>query len=169
VNPDTNSTANNALNTIRCCPFCAATCHLTYAGINPLLYGVHCRSCGANIPATHPKSQDAISAWNRRSGLAAMGGRATRGIRSPRKLAAARRNLKVARQWKQIRQQLEIARTVIKPFEQKLLAKIAEDGANDRAWLKERESAILADPTLRGIYQMLQSRWASTSNDHEVA
>ena len=98
-----------------------------------------------------------------------MGGRATRGIRSPRKLAAARRNLKVARQWKQIRQQLEIARTVIKPFEQKLLAKIAEDGANDRAWLKERESAILADPTLRGIYQMLQSRWASTSNDHEVA
>jgi hypothetical protein len=134
-----------------------------FKGINPLLFGVHCRSCGANIPATHHKCQDAISAWNRRSGLAAMGGRATRGIRSRRKLVAARRNLKMARQWKLIRQRVEAAHTALKPLRAAELAEKEAALAADLAWLKEREPVILADPVLRQLYDLLPSRRASAA------
>jgi len=129
-----------------------------------LLFGVHCRSCGANIPATHYKCQDAISAWNRRSGLAAMGGRATRGIRSRRKLAAARRNLRTARKWKLIRQEVEAAYTAIKPVRAAELAEMEAAVAADRAWLQKREPMILADPALRQLYDLLPSRRASAVN-----
>ena|SRR5208337_4746276 len=143
---------------ICCCPFCAAPAHITWVGLNPLLLGVRCRNCGANIPATHPKCQDAIRAWNRRSGLATLGGRATRGIRSPRKLAAAQRNLKTARKWKLIRQRVEAAYNALKPYRQKQLAEMEEALAADRAWLQEREPLILADPILRQLYDLLPNR-----------
>jgi hypothetical protein len=137
---------------------------LIFVGLDPLLYGVHCRSCGASIPARHLDSQDAILAWNRRSGLASLGGKATKGLRSPRKLAAARRNLKIARKWKMIRQKVETARAVIKPYRQKELAEMEAAVAKDQAWLREREPAILADPQFRQIYEVLQRRKVSATN-----
>src|SRR5208283_956460 len=87
---------------ICCCPFCSAGGHLTFCGLNPVRYGVQCRGCGASVPARHASQQDAISVWNRRSGLATLGGKATKGLRSRRKLAAAKRNLRKARQTRQL-------------------------------------------------------------------
>lgn len=164
MNSSIHNFENDLLNTIRCCPLCSATCQLTFKGINPLLFGVHCRSCGANIPATHPKCQDAISAWNRRSGLAMLGGRATKGLRSRRKLAAARRNLRTARKWKLIRQRVEAAYTTLKPLRAAELAEMEAALAADLAWLKEREPVILADPVLRQVYDLLPSRRVSVVN-----
>jgi len=93
-----------------------------------------------------------------------MGGRATRGIRSRRKLAAARRNLKTARQWKRIRQSVESAYTALKPLRAAELAEMEAAVAEDRAWLQEREPMILADPVLHHLYDLLPSRSASAVN-----
>src|SRR5712664_2606994 len=77
----------------------------------PVLYGVRCRNCGASIPATHAESKNAIRLWNRRSGLATLGGKATRGKVSRRKLAAIRRNLKKARETRQLSRLRRMAET----------------------------------------------------------
>ena len=148
----------NGLNSILPCPFCSGSCHVTFKGINPVLFGVQCRNCGASIPARHAQYKDAVRAWNPRSGLAAMGGRATRGIRSRRKLAAARRNLKKARQVRQInrlRQGIEAAYTALKPYRQREFAMAEAALAQERAELKILEPKIMSDPLLRQIYTEL--------------
>jgi hypothetical protein len=151
---------------IRCCPFCSGGGHLTFCGLTPTRYGIQCRNCGASVPARHASHQDAIRAWNRRSGLAMLGGRATKGLRSRRKLAAARRNLKTARQWKLIRQRVETAYTAIKPYREKQLAETEAAIAADRAWLKEREPLILANPVLRTMYESLTKRDAPAQTEY---
>lgn len=127
-------------------------------GLNPVLYGVRCRDCAASIPAKHPNIKDATRAWNKRSGLASVGGKATKGIRSRRKLAAARRNLKTARQWKLVRLRVETAYATLRPYRVQELAKLEATAAEDRAWLQEREPLIMADPVLRQLYDLLPSR-----------
>jgi hypothetical protein len=95
-------------------------------------YGVQCRTCGASIPAIRPKSQDAIRAWNRRLSLARLGGKATRGLRSGRKLAAALCNLKKGqsqvRQVNKLRQGAEAAFTELAPYRERewIGAQVAE-------------------------------------------
>jgi hypothetical protein len=87
-----------------------------------------------------------------------MGGRATRGIRSRRKLAAARRNLKKARQVRQInrlRQGIEAAYTALKPYRQREFAMAEAALAQERAELKILEPKIMSDPLLRQIYTEL--------------
>ncbi len=158
MNLSTNNSVNNLPNSIRCCPFCSASCHVTFEGINPLLFGVQCRCCRASIPATHTEYQDAVRAWNRRSGLAMLGGKATRGLRSRRKLAAARRNLKKARQTRQQNRTwraVDAAYATLKPFREQELALAEASVARDRAELKALEPKIMSHPLLRKFYEEL--------------
>lgn len=148
-----------ALNSIRCCPFCASSAHVTWEGLDPLLYGVACRNCGASIPRTHATASGAISVWNRRSGLATLGGKATAGLRSPQKLEAARRNLKKAREVRQlsrIRSKAEAAYNELQQYREVERADLEGLQAEDMAWFKEREHVIMADPVLRTLYLSLR-------------
>lgn len=134
---------------------------MTFSGLNPVRHGVQCRNCGASIPATHPKCQDAISAWNRRSGLAMLGGRATRGIRSRRKLEAARDNLQKARQARKLnrlRHGVEVAYAAIKPYRQQQLAESEAAVAESRDELAILGPKIVKDQILRRLHALLSKR-----------
>src|SRR5512137_445137 len=88
---------------IRPCPFCGSRAELVLAH-DQVRRGIQCSACSACVPPVHRSEFEAMMRWNRRSGgVAAAGGRATRGLRSRRKLPAAKRNLKVARKAKQIK------------------------------------------------------------------
>ena len=154
---------NDGIKLIRCCPFCAGGAHVSFQGLKPLLYGIHCRNCGAGIPARYTSQQKAIQVWNRRSGLASLGGRATRGIRSRRKLAAARRNLKRARKLTWLRREIDAAMAVIKPFHDKEMAENEAALREDLAWLREREQLIFANPVLREMYESLLAKRAAAA------
>lgn len=148
-----------ALNLVCCCPFCASSAHVTWEGLDPLFYGVTCRNCGASIPRTHATASEAISVWNRRSGLATLGGKATAGLRSPQKLEAARRNLKKAREVRQlnrIRAEAEAAYNQLQYYRKVERADLEGLRAEDVAWFEEREDVIMADPVLRTLYQSLR-------------
>ena len=167
MNSITNKSEIVLPNSLGCCPFCAGSSHINWVGLNPLLYGVTCRNCGASIRAIHPKKEDAIRAWNRRSGLASIGGRATRGNRSRRKLAAARRNLKTAREVRKLnrmRATVEAAYASIKPYRDQELTEMEAASAENRAWLKEREHLILADPRMRSMYELLEGHQKPTAS-----
>jgi hypothetical protein len=104
------------------------------------LYGVKCRNCGASIPTTHATAKEAISVWNRRAGLAAVGGKATKGLRSRRKIAAAKRNLKKARQVRQLnrlRVEGEAAYTKLQEYRTVERAELEAALAADQAFLKQ--------------------------------
>lgn len=149
------------VNLIVCCPFCAGPAHVIWQGLRPLLYGVRCRNCGASIPTTRTTAKEAISIWNRRSGLASRGGKATAGIRTPGKLSAARRNLEKARQVRQLnrlRASEETAYTTLQQFRQMERAELEAAMERDRTWMEERKDAILAHPTLRSMYEVLLSK-----------
>ena len=161
MSANTNNIVNNFLNSIRCCPFCAATGHLTFRGLSPVLYGVQCRSCGANIPANRAKSQDAIQAWNRRRGLASAGGKATKGIMTRKKHRSCRRNLRIARRekkMKSIRAEGEVLYWKLKELRAVERAEMQAERAENLAWLKQREPQIMADPALRQLYESLKKR-----------
>lgn len=146
------------VNRIVCCPFCAGAAHVIWQGLRPPSYGVKCRNCGASIPTSRATAREAISAWNRRAGLATRGGKATKGIRSRRKLAAARRNLKKARQVRQLnrlRAEVEVAYAKLQPYRAAERAELEVSYAKDMAWFKEREPVIMADPVLRRMYESL--------------
>ncbi len=162
MNLSTKNFVSNSINSIRCCPFCGTSAHVFWVGLNPLTYGVRCRSCGASIPAIHTEYQDAVRAWNRRSGLAMLGGRATRGIRSRRKLAAARRNLKKARQTRQLnrlRQAEEVIYARLRPYRQQETAIIEAAVAGSRAELAILEPRIRQYPDLSELLDWLKRRW----------
>ena len=146
------------VNRIVCCPFCAGAAHVIWQGLRPPSYGVKCRNCGASIPTSRATAREAISAWNRRAGLATRGGKATKGIRSRRKLAAARRNLKKARQVRQLnrlRAEVEVAYAKLQPYRAAERAELEVSYAKDMAWFKEREQLIMAHPVLRDMYELL--------------
>ena len=150
------------VNRIVCCPFCAGAAHVIWQGLRPSLYGVKCRNCGASIPASRATAGEAISAWNRRSGLARRGGEATKGIRSRRKVAAARRNLKKARQVRQFNRlriaAAEAAYTTLQHYRKMERDELEAAMDRDRAWIEERKDVILADPVLRSMYELLPSK-----------
>ena len=149
------------VNLIVCCPFCAGPAHVIWQGLHPPLYGVKCRNCCASIPTTRASAKEAISVWNRRAGLARCGGKATKGIRSRRKVAAARRNLKKARHVRQLTRlqgKVEAAYAKLRPYRAAERAELEALCAEDRAWLKEREQMIMADPVLRDLYELLLTK-----------
>lgn len=160
VNPSTQNIVNNSIGSVRCCPICAGPAHISWEGLDPLLYGVRCRDCGASIPAIHRRSNDAIQVWNRRSGLAAVGGRATKGLCSPRKLAAARRNLEKAREVRQLnrlRQSAEATYAALKPLREQERRLIEARLAESRAELATLEPLIKQDPELSAMLEWLKS------------
>ncbi len=147
------------VNRIVCCPFCAGPAHVIWQGLHPPLYGIKCRNCGASIPASYATTTEAISAWNRRAGLARLGGKSTAGIRSRRRVAAARRNLKKARhvrQFNRLRAEGEAAYTTLQEYRAVERAELEAAVADDQVFLKQRENVILADPVLRTLYQSLK-------------
>lgn len=87
---------------IRPCPFCGSDAQLVLDH-DQVRRGIQCSASSASVPPLHWNEFEALARWNRRSGgVAAAGGRATRGFRSRRKLAAAKRNLKLAREAKKL-------------------------------------------------------------------
>jgi hypothetical protein len=84
---------------IRSCPFCANSAELVGATGH---FGVCCLACGVGFLAIYPTREVAVDLWNRRIAGTA-GGRATAGRCSRRKLRAAKRNLRRARQQKKLR------------------------------------------------------------------
>ena len=159
MNSPINDSGKQIINSIVCCPFCSAPGHVYWAGLQPPLYGVKCRNCGASIPTTHATAREAISAWNRRAGLAAVGGKATKGLRSRRKITVAKRNLKKARQVRRLnrlRAEAETAYTKLQEYRAVERAKLEAAVADDQVFLKQRENVILADPVLRTLYQSLK-------------
>lgn len=127
------------------------------------MYGVKCRDCGASIPAVHTEYRYAVGAWNRRSGLAKLGGESTCGLKSARKLAAARRNLKKAREVRQLnrmRQEIEAAYAVIKPYRQQESARMEAAIAKSRAEIAALEPVIRFYPDLSEMLDELKLRRA---------
>jgi hypothetical protein len=169
----THNFENDLTNSSLCCPYCAGTPHLTWVGLDPVLYGFRCRDCGASIPPRHPNIKEATCAWNRRSGLAALGGKATRGIRSRRKVAAAKRNLRKAREVHQLnrmRQEVEAAFAAIKPYRQQETARIEAAVAKSRAELAILEPRIRQYPDLSEMLddlKLLQAESDGGDRHHE--
>jgi hypothetical protein len=138
--------ANDAVNRIRCCPFCAGSAYEIWFDLKPVRYGVQCRSCHATIPATHLTSKEAITTWNRRSGLAKIGGEATAGIRSEKKLRACRANLEKAREVRllnRLRLKCEIARAILRPYREKELVEA------EAALAKTQAEIVGLEPRIR--------------------
>jgi Restriction alleviation protein Lar len=163
----THEFVNDLAGPIRCCPFCSATGHLTFRELSPVRYGIQCRTCGASIPAIHPTSQAAILVWNQRRGLASSGGKATRGKCSRRKLAAARNNLKKARQVRQVnrlRNGAEAAFKALQPHRQREREWIEAQLAESRAELVDLEPLIKKDPQLSELLGLLNSRQGQSAS-----
>jgi restriction alleviation protein Lar len=157
------------VNLIVCCPFCASPAHVVWEGLKPPLYGIRCRNCGASVPTIRATAKEAISVWNRRAGLASVGGKATAGIRSRRKLAAARRNLKKAREVRQlnrIRLSLETAYAHIRPYREQEFAESQAALAKSWAELAVLEPRIRRYPDLSELLDWLKSRW-NRSDSHQ--
>jgi len=168
MSPSTIDPVNNLANSICCCPLCAGTAHISWAGLDPLLYGVGCRDCGASIPAIHLNRQDAVRLWNRRKGLAALGGKATAGKCSRLKRISCRRNLKrgrEAKQLKRLRTEFEAKMRLLRSARAVERAEMQAARAENWAWLKANEENIMADPTLRRMYELLPSRIASPGTE----
>lgn len=148
---------------LRVCPYCASVADLHRSG-DPPLYGVQCRGCRAGFEPIHPAEALALIAWNRRSGgVAAAGGRATRGVSTARKRRAARANLALARRSKQmiaIRAKTSEAIARLRPYreaEQRELGVLSE---RTRARLAALMPRLEADPSLRSMVELLKSRLA---------
>ena len=159
VNSLIKDSGKQIVNLIDCCPFCASPAHIIWQGLHPPLYGVKCRNCGASIPTTRATATEAISVWNRRAGLASLGGRATAGIRSRRKIAAAKRNLNKARQVRKLnrlRTEEEVAYAKLKHYRTIERAELEAAVAEDQVFFKQRENLILANPALRSLYESLR-------------
>lgn len=91
--------------------------------------------------------------------MATVGGKATAGIRSRRKLAAAMRNLKKARHVRKLnrlRAKAEVAYTTLQHYRNPERVELEAAIAEDRVFFKQREDLILGDPVLRSVYQLLR-------------
>src|ERR1035438_8409471 len=130
------------------CPFCSGQAKVTTT-LKPLRYGVDCSDCPAEIPALLLTQGVAIRLWNRRSGMAsAFGGRATKGKSSWRKRRACRRNLRIARRkkkLKQIRTHVDVVVSWLKEFRAGELAEMQAAVAQGWEELKVLEPVIMAD------------------------
>ena len=153
--------ADQPTSILKICPFCAGPAEVVTAN-EPTRYGVRCVSCHAGFQPVFKDREEAFLVWNWRGGTAsAAGGRATKGLRSRRKVATARRNLRKARtakKLKEIRAKIDIAYAQLKRLRAAQIAEAEAAAAEGRAWLKAREPEILADPVLSKIYSLLPSR-----------
>lgn len=145
------------------CPFCNGLAVFTTC-YEPVRYGVRCTACQVIFLPVLESEAEAVALWNRRCGtVSAAGGRASAGKCSRRKLRAARRNLKKARQVLQLnrlRRSEEAAYAQLRPYLDQELALAEEQAAKSRAELLALEPAIRRDPQLSEMLDWLKSRWA---------
>ncbi len=151
---------------VKPCPFCAGHGYVTKVP-GCKRFGARCDDCQANFPEVYETPETAVDAWCQRRGTAsAAGGRATKGKLSWRKGRACRRNLRRAREQKKlkwIRAKVDIMIPWLRALRAVEMAEMDEADAENRAWLKERESVIIADPVLRQMYDLLPSRRAGAA------
>ena len=141
---------------VRSCPFCGDDPVLIHANDR---YGIQCR-CGVSFPPVYVSEVLTLIHWNRRSGgVAAAGGRSTKGISSARKRRASRRNLALARKAKRLyrlKEQIEASIALLRPIREKQITQAEAAAAENRARLSDRVAQIMADPPLRQAYALLR-------------
>jgi len=154
---------------LKICPFCAGQAEVI-TDYEPTRYGIRCAVCHGGFQPVYETCDEAAIMWNRRSGgISAAGGRATRGLRSRRKAAASKRNLKKARAAKKLKKictRIDVAFEKLKPLRESEIAQAEEAAVASRARLKVHEARILADPQLRKIYALLNHPQADNADPH---
>ncbi|MGD0614170.1 MAG: Lar family restriction alleviation protein, partial [Verrucomicrobiota bacterium] len=146
------------------CPFCYSNAKVATA-YEPTRYGIHCPGCAAGFLPVLETEREAVARWNRRAGtVSAAGGRATRGLTSRRKAAAARRNLRKAREQKQlnalkreITARLEALRSNRQEMEQWVTAQTAES----RQRLKKLLDELRDHPACSDLVREIEETWGS--------
>lgn len=148
------------------CPFCNGQAEVV--GACGQGFGVRCAGCGVLFPAIYRTCDEVIALWAKRAGIPSwFGGKATKGISTRRKRRACRRNLKKARQRKQIkriRADTEAIMPQLQAARAPELADLQAAAAQSRARLKALEPIIMADPQLSRIYALLPKREPDPSN-----
>lgn len=152
------------------CPFCNGQAEVV--GACGQGFGVRCAGCGVLFPAIYRTCDEVIALWAKRAGIPSwFGGKATKGISTRRKRRACRRNLKKARQRKQlkrIRDNAEALMPQLQAMRHKELAEAELAVAQSRARLKAHEPQILADPLLRQVYALLKHPQANKEQGRVV-
>ena len=165
------SQADQPTPALKCCPFCAGKAEVITAN-EPTRYGVRCSSCHGGFQPAYKAREEAVFLWNWRGGTSsAAGGRATKGLRSKRKVASAKRNLRKARAAKKLKKvwaEIDVAYAQLKPLRAAQTAEAEAAVAEGHAWLKAREAEILADPLLRRVYNLLPSRRRALAGSEAV-
>jgi hypothetical protein len=140
------------------CPLCGNPAEIV--GATGYGFGIRCRGCGVSYPAIYKTRDEVVALWNRRSGTAsAFGGRATKGKCSRRKLRAARRNLRKAREQKQLKGIYARIEALMPQLQEARAVELAEAEkalAESRTKLKALEPAIMADPALAELYDLIR-------------
>jgi len=167
----TNKTTSGLAIPIRACPFCGSEAQLVLAH-DQVRRAVQCSNCSASVPPTSGTEFEALARWNRRSGgVAAAGGRATRGLRSRRKLAAARRNLALARQsklLKRVRAKTDEAVAQLRSYREAEGRELEELARRSRSWIAALLPLLDADLGLRGLAELLEPGQAADGAGHVV-
>jgi hypothetical protein len=157
-------TAKPAL-ALKCCPFCGGGAEMTTALFDEPRHGVHCPPCRVGLFPVYETQAAAVALWNWRNGTAsASGGRATRGLRSRRKLAAAKRNLKLARKAKQIkrvRAKTDEAVARLRPYREAERLRLEALAARSR-------SRLDADPALSRLLNLVRPGQGYEEPGHAV-
>ena len=137
---------------IRPCPFCGSPAQLVLDH-DHVRRGIQCSVCSACVPPLHRSEFEAMARWNRRSGgVAAAGGRATLGLRSRRKLAAAKRNLVLARRAKKIirlKAKTDDAVARLRPYRE-------AEGRELEELARRSRSRLEADPALSRLLNLVR-------------
>jgi hypothetical protein len=141
----------------KACPFCASRAEIVRASGQG--FGVRCVGCGVSFPAIYNLDEVMVLWGQRRGTVSYRGGLASKGVSTRKKQRACRRNLKLARRQKKLKQlsantatlaaQLRLAREAE-------AAEIESAAAWSRARLKDHEDQILGDPALRQLYALLK-------------
>jgi hypothetical protein len=140
------------------CPCCAAGGIITKVADQPK-FGIRCTGCAVSVREVCDTPEAALTLWCKRRGtIAALGGKATRGKCSWRKRRSSRRNARLARKQKKLnwmRAKVDAMMPLIRAYREIEQAELDTLQAEDEAWFKEREHKIMADPVLRGMYELL--------------
>jgi hypothetical protein len=144
---------------VRNCPFCNSRGLLTLA-VNPKGYGISCCGCLMRFPERFRTWDDAITAWmSRRGTVSSLGGKATAGRCSRRKLRASKRNLRRARERQQlmrIRAKVEKLASLVRIAREVEMADLQKKVAEDREWVRSMEPVFRQHPVLNQMLQLLK-------------
>lgn|ERR1051325_10957748 len=144
---------------LRVCPFCAGEAEVFHRP-QTARYGVNCSHCRCAFLPVFSTDIEAILHWNRRTGTSsAAGGRATRGKCSRRKLRAAKRNLRRARERKQIRiirSRVEVLAQRLKEARSIEFNEIVREAAQARRRFALQRVAIETGTTLHAVNERHQ-------------